>query len=303
MVLETNQQNEGTTLADLTVLVVDDDRFTRSLIVAMLKKMGIKGAREAEDVGGAFRALSGGGIDVVLCDVQMRQMNGVAFLRHLRAGDVPSEIRTIGALIDPAIPVIMITGHTSADVVAKARDAGADGFIAKPIRPDILNQQIRAVLPFVGGRCDSRMHRVLYASTLSLGVGRDDVVDIFKATQQRNFRRGVFGILFLEGQNVLQVLEGPRSAVETIFKAISNDRRHSDVQVLFKDQITDRIFGGFGLGVLMRQNEGMRGCFDKMVGSGAFQPQGMTADKALRFLMAMSQFVPASRLITPHDEQ
>ncbi|WP_168220445.1 response regulator [Azospirillum thermophilum] len=137
-------------LAAASVLVVEDHDFTRNLILSVLRKIGVGSVREAASGPAAFRILGIAPVDVILCDIGMKPMDGITFLRRLRAGQPPPPEEGAQPVppdaIDPKTPVIMLTAHTEADIVTRAHGAGATAFLVKPIKPDLLRSRIEAVL-------------------------------------------------------------------------------------------------------------------------------------------------------------
>ncbi|MEQ1707596.1 MAG: response regulator [Terricaulis sp.] len=123
-------------IADIQVLVVDDNRQARMLLRSMLNAGGVRHIAEAGAGGDAFKAL-GSGIDLVLLDWQMSPMDGLAFTREVRWRiDSPR----------PYVPIIMLTAHTEISRVAAARDAGISGFVKKPISAQQLFARISTAL-------------------------------------------------------------------------------------------------------------------------------------------------------------
>jgi CheY-like chemotaxis protein len=114
-------------LSGCRVLVVDDSPFALELSKAILEKAGctdLTGAEGGRDgLALAAQALTERiPFDVVLLDVTMPDMNGYAVAVRLRA------------LLPPPGPVIiMLSGRDIAEVETKARMAGADGVMAKPV--------------------------------------------------------------------------------------------------------------------------------------------------------------------------
>ena len=108
----------------LKVLIVDDNKHTRLLPAQILRAVGITQIVEAGDGAEGLQALRNHAIDIVLTDLAMEPVDGVAFVRMLRAAhDSPSHM----------VPVVMITGHATLKRIAEARDAGVNEFMGKPI--------------------------------------------------------------------------------------------------------------------------------------------------------------------------
>jgi two-component system chemotaxis response regulator CheY len=119
------------TLAELDVLIVDDHEGMRVLISRVLVRAGVAGVRAAASGAEALEQLRERPAALVLADQNMPGMDGLAFIRAVRAD---------GALGGPRI--IMISGQTSAEHAAAARAAGADAVLVKPVSPRQLLQAI-----------------------------------------------------------------------------------------------------------------------------------------------------------------
>ena len=108
-------------VAGCRVLVADDSPFALELIKAILDKAGCTNLTGA---GGGREALARAGeiqFDVVLLDVTMPDMNGYEVTRQLRAAHTPGPV------------IVMLSGRDIVEVDLAAREAGADGVMAKPV--------------------------------------------------------------------------------------------------------------------------------------------------------------------------
>ena len=126
------------------VLVIEDDRQMRFIVRNLVFSLGASDVLEAGDGSQALTLLASSRPHMVLCDLKMRPVGGLEFVRRLRADkDNPSRF----------VPVIMITAHPDIDNVALARDAGATEFMAKPLSKAVLEKRIQRVLteprPFI----------------------------------------------------------------------------------------------------------------------------------------------------------
>src|SRR3954470_22926528 len=134
----------GPRLEDIIILVVEDDGFTRSLILSILRSLGVKTVHEAAGAGTALEILNASEIDVIVSDIEMEPVNGLDFLRHLRTGTRPAGV--VPPRAPPSqIPVIFLTAHAKAKLVEQARAAGVSAFLTKPIRPALLRDRIMSV--------------------------------------------------------------------------------------------------------------------------------------------------------------
>jgi two-component system chemotaxis response regulator CheY len=131
----------GPKLEDIIVLVIEDDGFTRSLILSILRGLGVKAVFEAAGAGAALEMLSVNDIDVIVSDIEMEPVNGLDFMRHLRTGSRPA--RVVPPRAPPSqTPVIFLTAHAKVKLVEQARAAGVSAFLTKPIRPALLRDRI-----------------------------------------------------------------------------------------------------------------------------------------------------------------
>lgn len=122
-------------LTTLKVLVIDDQEFVRTIVKKMLLQVGIGTVVEAHDGTSGLEVAQRELPDVVICDVQMRPVDGFGFVKALRA-------QPFGA----AMPVILLTAHTDATTVGRAKELNVDAFLAKPVLPPALKDKIAAVI-------------------------------------------------------------------------------------------------------------------------------------------------------------
>jgi CheY-like chemotaxis protein len=128
----------------LRILVVDDSAHMRKLVSAILQAFGVTEISEAPSGEKAWGMLRETRPDIIVLDWVMDGMSGIDLVRR---------IRTDTTSANPFVPVIMLTGYTQADRVERARDAGINEFLAKPVSPRALMQRLMSVIdqprPFV----------------------------------------------------------------------------------------------------------------------------------------------------------
>jgi DNA-binding response OmpR family regulator len=119
------------------VLVADDDRIVRRIVVAKLSGLGYE-VKEAEDGQEALDLIVGGEVpDLLITDSLMPRMNGLELVRSIRSS--PD-----GAL--STLPVIMLTSRQGEHDVIEGLETGLDDYVTKPFSPDELVARVRTVL-------------------------------------------------------------------------------------------------------------------------------------------------------------
>ena len=118
------------------VLVIDDEPVVRGAVRLVLEAEGLSVAL-ADDAAGALAHPGLATCRLVLCDMMLPGANGLELVRELRRRR-------------PDAPIVLITGFATAENAARAIDAGASAFLAKPFDDTELLEQVRAVL----GRTD-----------------------------------------------------------------------------------------------------------------------------------------------------
>lgn len=89
--------------------------------------------------------------------------------------------------------------------------------------------------------------RLTYASQLAPGRGQSDIDEIVERAEGANRGRGITGALAFDGTKIIQILEGPQPAVETLFQHIKTDPRHHGVTELSRVPIEAAHFAAWGM--------------------------------------------------------
>ena len=118
------------------VLIVDDDRLSRTLTMEFLAKVGIQ-ADETSSGLSALEILAGKPYDLVLMDVQMPGIDGLETTRRLRHAEAPTGKHTL---------VVALTANSSPSARQTCLEAGADEYLAKPFTPASLLEVVRRLL-------------------------------------------------------------------------------------------------------------------------------------------------------------
>ena len=120
---------------NLRFLVVDDFSTMRRIVRNLLKEIGFMNVEEAEDGAVALQRLQSGGIDFVISDWNMPNMDGLTLLQQIRASDALK-----------ALPVLMVTAEAKKENIIAAAQAGASGYVVKPFTAATLDEKLNKIL-------------------------------------------------------------------------------------------------------------------------------------------------------------
>ncbi|KLI98269.1 response regulator transcription factor [Luteimonas sp. FCS-9] len=120
------------TAAPIRVALADDQALVRAGLRALLQGQGVDVAFEADSGAALLERIATTPVDVVLSDIRMPGLDGIDALAALRArGD--------------ATPVLLLTTFDDSDLLLRATDAGAQGFLLKDAAPEDLREAIMRV--------------------------------------------------------------------------------------------------------------------------------------------------------------
>lgn len=133
----TDRQFQLKDLAALTVLVVDDSAGMRQLLASVLQSLGFRQSLSAEDGSEALYLIRKNRPDLCIIDWEMRPMDGLTLMR---------EIRRVSNYALAFVPIVVLTAHSSPQVVRAALTHGANQFLTKPVVPQtLLNRMLWAL--------------------------------------------------------------------------------------------------------------------------------------------------------------
>jgi DNA-binding NtrC family response regulator len=119
-------------MTDRRILIVDDELSVRSSLGEWFKEDGFL-VETAEDGQAALRAMDRGPFDIVLLDLKMPGMDGIAVQKRIRE-------------IDPGATIIILTAYASVETAVQALKLGAFDYVTKPVDPDDLSNLVRNAL-------------------------------------------------------------------------------------------------------------------------------------------------------------
>ena len=117
------------------ILVVDDYKTMVRIVRNLLQQLGFDNVDDASDGASALAKLRAKRFGLVISDWAMEPMSGLELLQAMRADP---DLKTL--------PFIMITAENRKERVARAEQAGADGYIVKPFSAEALSERIARVI-------------------------------------------------------------------------------------------------------------------------------------------------------------
>jgi two-component system chemotaxis response regulator CheY len=111
----------------MRALVIDDSRTVRAIIGKILRELGMDVAEAGDGREGLEQLRQLPGVELVLVDWNMPEMNGLEFIQAVRSERA----------LDP-VRILMVTTETEQEQVIRALDAGANEYLMKPFTREIL---------------------------------------------------------------------------------------------------------------------------------------------------------------------
>ncbi|MEP6570635.1 MAG: response regulator [Acidobacteriota bacterium] len=130
MAPDLNSRNES----PRTILVVDDFDDTRLLLRTWLEKKGFR-VVEAENGNGAVAAAQSDRPDLIIMDVEMPELDGLAATRKIR------ELANF-----EAVPIVAVSAYGADQYRAPALEAGCNEYVSTPFEPEELERLIRTLI-------------------------------------------------------------------------------------------------------------------------------------------------------------
>lgn len=125
----------GFNMADLKVLIVEDQEDERAIMRSTLLELGVKNIYDAHDGQQAITFMETGSslVNLVVCDWNLPKMSGLELLKALREHG-------------SHVPFMMVTGRGDVDSVSEAKLSGVSGYVRKPFSAKQLEAKMRAAM-------------------------------------------------------------------------------------------------------------------------------------------------------------
>jgi len=135
------------------------------------------------------------------------------------------------------------------------------------------------------------VQRLAYFSSFGLEPGRGYLIrqlnDILRVSNRNNQTKGITGALIFDMNWFVQVLEGDRDVVWSVFQKIERDERHRDVKLVEFVTVPGRYFGNWWMGCA-EFNEDLAATFRPYLRNGQFHPPDMSALEILSLMVDLS---------------
>ncbi len=120
---------------DHVILTVDDSSTMRRIIKNTLNKIGFPNVLEAANGIEALDVMAQNEIDLVVTDWNMPEMDGLTFVKTLRAKPEYKEL-----------PILMVTTEAAKEDILNALRSGVNNYVVKPFTPDTLKEKVYKLL-------------------------------------------------------------------------------------------------------------------------------------------------------------
>jgi CheY-like chemotaxis protein len=170
-------------LSGKTALVVDDERFSRTIVAQQLKDMGALSVLMAGDGIEALDLMAKHGklIAFVIADFNMPVMHGLELLKAIRIGD---------GHVDRATPVAMVTGYSDKGLVDLALALDVNAFVIKPVSKESLEKRLGRM--FDHGGKDLWLKSALLYEDIGVASALNDVLGTGKTSEDEGKARRVY---------------------------------------------------------------------------------------------------------------
>jgi two-component system chemotaxis response regulator CheY len=115
------------------VLIIDDSSTVRQQVGILLTEAGYEVLQAVDGIDGLAQIRANGELELVFCDVHMPNMSGIDMLKQLAKDAVKLP------------PIVMLTTEGNPSSITQAKEAGARGWIVKPVKPETLIATVRKI--------------------------------------------------------------------------------------------------------------------------------------------------------------
>ena len=118
-----------------SIITVDDSSTMRRIIKNTIKKLGFETILEAGNGVEALEVMSKNKVDMIVTDWNMPEMDGLTFVKAVRAKDEYKDL-----------PILMITTEAAKEDILTALRSGVNNYVVKPFTPETLQEKVFKLL-------------------------------------------------------------------------------------------------------------------------------------------------------------
>jgi EAL domain-containing protein (putative c-di-GMP-specific phosphodiesterase class I)/CheY-like chemotaxis protein len=115
------------------LLVVEDDDFTRKIILRVLQDCGFTQIVDVDSAEAAIQLLDATRFDLIITDINMQGMNGLTFVKLIRTGKTHAR---------PETRIVVLTSFSHQEILGTALALDINGFLVKPIVPAVVDDKL-----------------------------------------------------------------------------------------------------------------------------------------------------------------
>lgn len=121
----------------IKVLVIDDNNFTRKIVLRVLDGLGFRRIADTDSAESAMKLLEADSFDLIITDIHMPGLSGLEFAQMIRMGRTHAQ---------PDTRIIVLTQFSQMEVLGTALALDINGFLVKPIVPSVADEKIGQAL-------------------------------------------------------------------------------------------------------------------------------------------------------------
>ena len=242
---------------NLHLLLVEDDEADALLFKKYLPAGFTH--EHASDANNARKLLEKKPFDVCFVDYKLGAESGLEFVRGLRdAGNLQPIVVVSGLEIEALGENALLAGAT--DFITK--DELCEASIQRVARWSLLRRHVQTLMNhevtsetvklMLGtqnqDRSESALRRVMYLSQATQRLSQQEIYKLCSTAASRNTRTGITGVLVCVAGCFMQVIEGPKQAIDELMGRLSKDKRHHQITVVVDEGITQRAFAEWNMG-------------------------------------------------------
>ncbi|MBU1775770.1 MAG: EAL domain-containing protein [Gammaproteobacteria bacterium] len=115
------------------VMVVEDDDFTRRIILRVLQDCGYANITDVDSAESAIKLFDANRFDLIITDVNMQEMNGLELVKMIRTGKTHA---------NPETRIVVLTSFSNQEILGVALALDINGFLVKPIIPAVVDDKL-----------------------------------------------------------------------------------------------------------------------------------------------------------------